>query len=315
MYNYGTTGTTGVTVHPNVGHFDHPTNPSFDLNFGICDYYFYDGISLTNNNVFNLYWRRAVSQINNGKMLTAYFDLSAYDIFKMRLNDKIYINNSWWNINKIIDYDANADALTKVELLSVDDYIDLPQFKVKRFTLDPVGNLSAMKSVQKTNNAWKNINLSSDVEVYGKGNVVDRGLKGIIVGNDNVLNTQEEINNLPAITNNEPKVWKAQIDQTGTSAPTLVELINTLGVAPSGTTYSAVGNYAILGLGSIFTGLIHITVDIYNFAGGDVTASYGILPGDVLLLRSYQGGVLTDGLFNNAGGAIGSSVITITKYD
>jgi hypothetical protein len=111
------------------------------------------------------------------------------------------------------------------------------------------------------------------------------------------------------------KVWKAQIDQTGTSAPTLVELVNTLGVTPSGTTYSSIGNYTILGLGSIFTGLIHIAVDIYDFTGGDVTASYGIAPGNVLQLRSYQGGVLTDGLFNNAGGAIGSSVITITKYD
>jgi hypothetical protein len=61
--------------------------------------------------------------------------------------------------------------------------------------------------------------------------------------------------------------------------------------------------------------VIHIAVDIYDFTGGDVTASYGIAPGNVLQLRSYQGGVLTDGLFNNAGGAIGSSVITITKYD
>lgn len=111
------------------------------------------------------------------------------------------------------------------------------------------------------------------------------------------------------------RVWKAQIDQTGTSAPTLVELVNTLGVTPSGTTYTSVGDYTILGLGSIFTGLIHITVDIYDFSTGDITASFQIVPGDVLRLRSYKGGVLTDGLFNNAGVAIGSSVITITKYN
>lgn len=134
-------------------------------------------------------------------------------------------------------------------------------------------------------------------------------------GTEEVYLSSDEKTTTQDIANLGGKVWKAQIDQTGTSAPTLVELINTLGVTPSGTTYSSVGNYTILGLGSIFTGLIHITVDIYNFTGGDVTASYGIAPGDVLLLRSYQGGVLTDGLFNNASGAIGSSVITITKYD
>ena len=136
-----------------------------------------------------------------------------------------------------------------------------------------------------------------------------------LTGAEEVYLATDKKTTVKDIANLGGKVWKAQIDQTGTSAPTLVELVNTLGVTPSGTTYTSVGDYTILGLGSIFTGLIHITVDIYDFNSGDITASFQIVPGNVLRLRSYQSGVLRDGLFNNASGAIGSSVITITKYD
>ena len=54
-----------------------------------------------------------MGQINNGKMLTSYFNLRDADIQAMELNDKIRIDNSWWNINKVIDYDANANKLTQ----------------------------------------------------------------------------------------------------------------------------------------------------------------------------------------------------------
>lgn len=135
-----------------------------------------------------------------------------------------------------------------------------------------------------------------------------------LTGAEEVYLATDEKATVQDIVNFGGKVWKAQIDQTGTSAPTLTELINTLGVTPSGTTYSSTGSYTILGLGAIFTGLIHIQLDIYNISG-DVTAGYGVAPGNVLVIKSYQGGVSTDALFNNAGGAIGSSVLTITKYD
>jgi hypothetical protein len=69
-----------------------------------------------------------MGQINNGKMLTAMFNLTESDIQKMKLNDKIRIDNSWWNINKVIDYDANATKLTKVELISIDTEIDFMPF-------------------------------------------------------------------------------------------------------------------------------------------------------------------------------------------
>jgi hypothetical protein len=127
-------------------------------------------------------------------MLTAYFDLNATDIFKMRLNDKIWIDNSWWNINKIIDYDVNAQALTKVELISADDYLDLPTFRTRRPIADPLPWADfATLPIYDTNTYHKNINLSPNVKILGKGNVVDQNLKGVLVGNDTTVNNNSEL--------------------------------------------------------------------------------------------------------------------------
>jgi hypothetical protein len=107
---------------------DEPQNPNFDISYGINDYYPYDIINFTSNNLYTNFWRRTFAQINSGKMMTAYFWLNEEDIFKLKLSDKIKVNNALWYINKVIDYKANKNVLTKVELLSVEDDLRLPRF-------------------------------------------------------------------------------------------------------------------------------------------------------------------------------------------
>jgi hypothetical protein len=129
LSGYGGVNSTGG-LYPYLSHFggDDPFNPIFDINFAECQYYYYQVIQNTNNNLYNKYWRRTVAQINGGKLLTAYFYLRETDIQYMELNDKIRIDNSWWSINKIIDYNANDSTPTKVELISLETEIDLPNF-------------------------------------------------------------------------------------------------------------------------------------------------------------------------------------------
>jgi hypothetical protein len=124
------TQTSTAGVYPYLSHFGgtDPFNPIFDLNFAPAQYYYYQVAQNTNNNLYNKYWRRTVAQINGGKLLTAYFYLRETDIQYMELNDKIRIDNSWWSINKIIDYNANDLVPTKVELISLETEIDLPNF-------------------------------------------------------------------------------------------------------------------------------------------------------------------------------------------
>jgi len=254
IYEQGTTGVTGLTDYPQTGHFNNALTPTFDINFGVCDFYFYQTSVLTNNNLYNLYWRRTVNQINVGRMLTASFLLNEADIQTLKLNDKIRIDNSWWNINKVIDYNANDEVLTKVELISVDTEIDLADF----ITGDPIfvgddTTAEATGEIIRNIKSQSNINLSDgNVEIYGIGNVVPKGLKGLVVGdNQNItesgitttnLTITETINGQP-LNDILPTYTKyiATISQSGTADPTLSILENTIGNIVW--TRTAIGNY------------------------------------------------------------------------
>jgi hypothetical protein len=194
LYDFGTTGQNNLTSYPYAGHWDDPLNPSFDINFGLCDFYYYTGFQITNNNLYNQYWRRTISQINSGKMLIAYFDLDELDIQTLKLNDKIRIDNSWWTINKIIDYSVNQKLLTKVELMSIDTDIDLVAFKTstpKMVTQSE--NKSIFQAISEAvNNNINAIDSSSQAIVMGSGNVIGSGLKGMWIG-DNLTPTDDGI--------------------------------------------------------------------------------------------------------------------------
>jgi hypothetical protein len=122
-------------------------------------------------------------------MLTAFFDLREDDIQKLKLNDKIRIDNSWWTINKVIDYDCNAQNLTKVELMSVDTEIDLAPFAKGSVTPTTVGDLASHTGSIHFNNSFVGnvIPSTSTSAIYGQGNVIQPGVNGIIVGNGKML--------------------------------------------------------------------------------------------------------------------------------
>lgn len=191
IYDYGTTGET-CNTYPYTTHFDKPTNPDLDLNFGICDYYFSQSYQNTTlNNLSTLYWRRTMSQINSGKLYIVYLDLTPHDIANLKLNDKIYLDRSYWNINKVIDYDANSNEPTKVELLSIDDELVLPKIKTRPNNL-PNNSSSLVKpfisNVLSDINGSLTVNSSSgNVILNGKGNIIDAVVSNAVVIGDNQL--------------------------------------------------------------------------------------------------------------------------------
>jgi len=227
----GQTGTYDVQTYPAITHFDDPLTPSFDINFGVNDFYYYDLQSLTNNTLYNMYWRRTINQINEGKMLTAFFHLNEADIHNLKLNDKIRIDNSWWNINKVIDYNANIEGLTKVELISVDTELELAPFITNTGTTTPsvlteVGLNSVLRSITASGN---NILQGSNSYVMGTRNTVAQGVRGIVIGDDKVLNEDgiitPRINGIATQTTS----YIANLTQVGTAAPTALELANNIG--------------------------------------------------------------------------------------
>ena len=243
LIEYGTTGELGITTYPMIGHFDDALTPTFDINFATCDYYYYSPSTLTANNLYNLYWRRTVNQINVGKMLVAYFHLTEADIQTLKLNDKIRIDNSWWNINKVIDYDANAEVPTKVELISIDTEIDLAPFVTNPGTpVSPPITAASRESNLETRSTEANVNLSGiDVIVRGEGNNIGDGLRGVVIGDNRTL--QEDgiitprINGAAAVA----QTYVALLTQSGTDAPTASVLAENIGIITW--TRTAVGQY------------------------------------------------------------------------
>ncbi len=217
----GTTGTFNIATYPAITHFDDANTPTFDINFGTCDFYYYNPATLTNNTLFNMYWRRTINQINVGKMLTAFFKLDERDIHSLKLNDKIRIDNSWWNINKVIDYNAGLNQLTKVELISVDTEIDLAPFQTASgnpapSTTTSVALTSVMSSAMQTNNV---ILAGANVAIYGTRNMVAQNVRGMIIGDENTLNEDGLIT--PRINGVATQIsgYIANLTQTGTNAP------------------------------------------------------------------------------------------------
>jgi hypothetical protein len=171
-------------------------------------------------------------------MLVAYFDLNEVDIQSLKLNDKIYIDNSWWNINKIADYNANNNQLTKVELISIDTEIDLVSFQTGigrpiGDTITAVGVDSILRTMSMNNNV---IMPGADALVFGKGNVVTGGTKGVLIGSGQVLEEDGMVVNNLTVTGTingdvvvAYKRYIATISQAGTAAPTVTVLENTIG--------------------------------------------------------------------------------------
>ncbi len=189
----GVKSVTTSTTPPMLSHYNRPFNPSFDLNFGVCDYYYYEQGAKTNNNLFNLKWRRTLGQMNSGKLVIAYFNLNEYDISKLKCSDKIQVGNAYFNINKI-EYNANSSDSTKVELLTVDTEVDFAQFKTKAPKRPVAGDviLTPIGSVVSKTNAKQNVILTpAPVQVQGRNNVVGKDVKAAtILGSENNMSAE-----------------------------------------------------------------------------------------------------------------------------
>lgn len=180
--------------YPYAGHLDNPITPTLDINFGIPLELFYQAnaatgtLQYTNANLFNVYHRKHVQEITNkdSKMLIGEFYLTAFDIEQLDFRDQIIVDNSYWRINRIMDYNPFKEGLTKVELFKV---LDVIQTEVDVFT---VGSIGQSGTEYKPNVGKKSKQLSQynsyNGQVNGRNNTVNPNAKNFkILGNDNYI--------------------------------------------------------------------------------------------------------------------------------
>lgn len=121
--------------YPYTGHLDDWENPTNDLSWGTPKKLYFPWVNVTNNNLFNKYWRSQVEEITdkNSHLLTAQIILTEIDMINLDLRDTIQADNVYYRINKITHNPLNNIA--EVELIRQKDYIPFTPSIVSSLTV------------------------------------------------------------------------------------------------------------------------------------------------------------------------------------
>lgn len=122
LYSEGV-GVFTQNTYPYAGMVDDADTPSYDLAFNepFEIYWSMNANNYTNNSLYNAYYSKMISEIidQDSKLIEIEVLLNAKDLFDINFAKKIFINNNYYILNKIIDADRIQSNLTRVELLKV----------------------------------------------------------------------------------------------------------------------------------------------------------------------------------------------------
>lgn len=176
-------------AYPYLGHMNNPQNPSYDINFGQTTGLYYQEETITNNNLFSVYWENYINELSDrtSRIIVASFYLNSFDIADFRFNDNIFINGQYYKVNKIVNYDPTREGLVKVELIKT-LYITVPR-RFNRWSL-PYAiqgdiNVSVKDPVKPVGGILGGIS-----GAVGSGTVI-KGNKQVVVGSNNEVYTSK----------------------------------------------------------------------------------------------------------------------------
>jgi len=106
-----------------VGHTDDPLNPTYDLNFGLPKEVFYTfiGTFFTDNNLYNRFHKNYILNISDrdAKFITKYLWVNSLDINKFSFRNRLFIDGSYYSVNRIENYTPLDETSTKYELIKL----------------------------------------------------------------------------------------------------------------------------------------------------------------------------------------------------
>jgi len=111
------------STYPYVGMWSDPYNPVTTLDFGLPRKIYWDNtfqpINATNNNLFNRFYKQYIEEIIDpqSRIVTGWFWLSSSQMRKIDFKKLYWWNNTYFRLNRIIDYKNNQ--LTKCEFLKL----------------------------------------------------------------------------------------------------------------------------------------------------------------------------------------------------
>lgn len=123
---------TSESVYPYVGHLDSLTSPTFDFNFGVPDYIYYQSVTYTTNNLFH-YHERFMKEIISrfGKQMDCYIKLDNSTINLLNFKQLINIDGVIFRLQKVANYDGGKDQTTLVELIRIIEGDNIKTFDIE----------------------------------------------------------------------------------------------------------------------------------------------------------------------------------------
>lgn len=186
---------TAQNNYPYAGHWDNPLTPTLDINFGLPYELYYQAngftgtLQVTNAGLFNVYHRNYINEVTDkdSKVMTALFYLEPTDINTLDFRDQIVIDNAYWRLNKVMNYNPFKEGLTKVELIKVKDVV---RFNNESKDLNSGGFLGKERMPNSSTEIKTNGNKypSFQGKVSGRENSVGHSVTAFkIVGSNNTI--------------------------------------------------------------------------------------------------------------------------------
>lgn len=171
-------GDTVYTNYPYTGHLDHPYSPSYDLNWHSPKMVYYNQpygvVNYTSNGLYNRRYSKYMNQISdkNSKLVKRWYNLTSLDIHAFNFREPIYDNDSYYIVNKIINYDCMNPKSTQVELLRLATFSSFVPASI-------IINSSAER-VSTNSTGTNNTNLGTDSRIAGgSNNFISAGARGV----------------------------------------------------------------------------------------------------------------------------------------
>ena len=231
-YTYKQQGEADITTNQylHAGMEDDALNPTVSLMFGPAKefYYTYVNAYFTTNNLYNKYHKKYLVNLidRDAKFVTKYLWLTPKDINQFSFRNRLFIDGSYYIVNKIENYTPLDQTSTKVELIKLlDTEVFVPESILISDSSVDAGSEVYTARLNSSLNVGTNIqNKGTNCLAIGENIVIPESCTNLIVFGSNI--TADE-NSTGLLFNY--KSYVALISQTGTAAPTVTILENTLG--------------------------------------------------------------------------------------
>ena len=206
-----------MTTYGYCGHTDDPITPTKDLNFGVLQeiYYNYVSAKFTTNNLYNRYHKNFILNVTskNSKVMTAYLWLSPLDIKTFSFRKKYFIDNAYYIVNKIIDYNPYETQSTKVELIKIlntDLFSPTTEFFYNNPAIPTGDDVKIAVDQSSANYSQNSINMGVNSVAIGEGIFIPASATNVLVNAQNVT-IGENVSNVTVLNTSNITVTESNV--------------------------------------------------------------------------------------------------------